>query len=268
MSTASPSLLELQRGFCRAVFDEDAVSLSLLSPWIVDQGELNLPERIAIYRNNTVTNLRQALRADYPVVERLVGADFFAFAANAFVAATPSTSGDINDYGVGFSEFLASFPAASGLPYLPDVARLERASAEVFVAADALPGDFSRLAALAPEHFLTLSFVLHPAIRLLASAYPIQRIWQVNQADFSGDDRVDLRSGGDALLVRRQHDVVEIVSLTPGEYAWLDALRSGSCLAVATEAAFVAEPAFDLNTCLQRHIAESTLIDYLLEYQS
>jgi hypothetical protein len=60
--------------------------------------------RLAIYRSNTYSNLRAALRDVYPVIVRLVGDDFFAHAASAFIRAHPSTSGDLNDYGDGFGE--------------------------------------------------------------------------------------------------------------------------------------------------------------------
>jgi hypothetical protein len=267
MMQLPPSLLELQRSVCRAVFNGEDASIL---PWIVDQtpSELQPTARLAIYRNNTFTNLRQALRTDYPVVERLVGAEFFAFAADTFIEKVPSTSGDINDYGADFANFLANFSPAAGLPYLADVAWLERAWTEVFLAAEAVSCDFSRLAQIPPDGFSTLSFTLHPATRLLASAYPVQRIWRVNQPDFSGDDNVEIDGREDRLLLRRRHDAVEIVSLTPGEYTWLNTLKNGSMLALATEAAFAAEPEFDLSTCLQRHVAEATLIDYSLEQKT
>ncbi|MGB9151295.1 MAG: DNA-binding domain-containing protein, partial [Burkholderiales bacterium] len=56
-------------------------------------------DRLDIYRNNAFSNLRGALQAVYPVVNRLVGADFFNHAANEYIGMTPSVSGDLHDYG-------------------------------------------------------------------------------------------------------------------------------------------------------------------------
>lgn len=78
----------------------------------------------AAYRNNVYGNLRHTLRSVYPVVERLVGNDFFGFAASAYIDGQASCSGDLNQYGGEFPAFLLAFPPAQGLPYLADVAAL------------------------------------------------------------------------------------------------------------------------------------------------
>ena len=54
----------------------------------------------------------------------LTGA-FFGEAARQYIVGHPSLSGDLNDYGGEFAQFLAAYPHAADLPYLPDVARLE-----------------------------------------------------------------------------------------------------------------------------------------------
>ena len=109
-------------------------------------------ERIGIYRRTIATNYRNALGATYPVVRRLVGTPFFDAAVDAYVEAHPSRSGDLNEYGATFGEFLGGYEPASDLPYLPDVARLEWAIDEANRAADSLasPDDVLReLAAVA-----------------------------------------------------------------------------------------------------------------------
>lgn len=114
-------LRELQLSFVEAVLAGNDVAIA--SQLKVRGGT---PEsRLKVYRNNTFSNLRAALADVYPVILRLVGEDFFKHAATHFIRAHPSTSGDLNDYGGGFGEFLAAFPPAAELPYLCDVARLE-----------------------------------------------------------------------------------------------------------------------------------------------
>ena len=256
-----PSLLELQRSFRSALASAEA---DTIAPWIVANG-LAVSARLAIYRNNSHTNLRKALRADYPVVERLVGCEFFNHAADAYIAESPSLSGDVGDYGVGFPDFLATFPSAASLPYLTDVARLERAWINAFLAAEVAPGDFSGLATILPERLGKLRFSVHPAIRLLASPYPVMTIWSVNQPDHVGDRLVSLDSGAEFVLLRRIGTEVELCALAPGEYAWLEALVSGSALAGAVEAAFATQPDFDLACCMQRHVFEGSFTSYTEE---
>ena len=59
--------------------------------------------------------------------------------ARAYALAEPPRSPVLMDYGAGFADFIAGFAPAASLPYLPDVARIERAWREAYHAADAEP---------------------------------------------------------------------------------------------------------------------------------
>jgi hypothetical protein len=254
-----PSLRELQRGFSAATLFGDGAAIARLS--IVAAG-LDPQTRIAVYRNNILGNYRKMLAATYPVVRRLVGASFFDAATDKFVRGHPSHHGDVNRYGGDFAVFLASYPPARELAYLADVARLEWAIDQANIAADAAPLDVPGLAAVAPEALPRLRFRLHPSARLIASPFPILRIWQVNQPAYEGDDRVDLGDGGDMLLVTRGDHGVAIDRIGKGEHALLGALAAHSTLGVATERATYVEPDFDLSAALRRHVVNHTLVAF------
>lgn len=144
---------------------------------------------IAVHRHTRRANLHGALRIAYPVVERLVGAEFFEFAARHFIESHPSTSANLEDYGFEFGEFLRGFPPAAELPYLADVAALEAAIQSVAIAPD------------------------DTAERELHSPFPVLRIWQVNQPGWSGDDTVSLDAGAAHLRVHRAGGEVLIVTI-------------------------------------------------------
>jgi Putative DNA-binding domain len=263
------ALPELQRAFRTRIYGEknhapNYVNSAALHEMVVENG-LSADARLGIYCNNTVSNLCNALKADYPVVERLVGGDFFRHAAKSYIAGSPSLSGDINDYGDDFPEFLAAFPAATNLPYLGDVARLERAWKQVFYAADAVAADFSSLAELPQDYLGDLHFQLHPALRLVTSPYPVMQIWRANQSDASIAEEICLDGQPEHVLLRRINGQVEMVLLTLAEYEWLAALSSGGNLADAVDAAFSRQDDFDLAVCLQRHLAQGSFIAYTLE---
>ena len=95
-------------------------------------GRLSPRQRLDIYRHNLFDSLSAALAAVYPTVAQLVGEGFFRFAAHAYIAAHPSRSGNLHDFGAQLPEFLAQFEPARGLPYLPDSARLDWAWHQVF----------------------------------------------------------------------------------------------------------------------------------------
>ena len=61
----------------------------------------------------------------------MVGDDFFAGMARPFIAGSPPAGPVLSEYGTGFADFVARWPAAVGLPYLADVARLEVAATEL-----------------------------------------------------------------------------------------------------------------------------------------
>ena len=256
-----PSLLELQQAFAASLAEPaNGLEAAVLSFVVADH--VAVDERLAVYRNNARHNAREALRAVYPVVEQLVGARFFDHAADLYAAAHPSTSGDIHAFGGEFRTFLAAFEPAAGLAYLPDVARLEWAMHEVFHAAAAPPFPLERLAGVAEDAHAALRFVLNPACRLVASAWPVHRLWALHQPGAVWDAAFDIGAGGVDLLVRRSG--FEVEPLPAAEFAMLRRLAAGEPLGAALEATQQAAPAFDLAAFLQRHLLSATLCDFSL----
>lgn len=252
-----PSLRELQQRFARAVFQG---ATGGLDEDIVENG-MPAPARVSIYRESIFGNLASALAHVYPVVEQLVGEDFFASAGREYVRHHASVSGDLHEFGSAFAGFLDEFPPAAELEYLPDVAGLEWQCHRVFHAANHAPLGLDKLAALSPHDYDALRFTLHPACRLFSSDYPVHRIWEVNQPNYRGDQTVDLAVGGARLLVTRGVSGVELHTLGVGELALLEALAADIRLSRATELAVAAEPDFELGPHLQHHIGCGTLVD-------
>lgn len=253
------SLRDLQLAFVGSVFGGSGEALA----YDIVAGAVGAGERLEVYRNNAYHNLREALRAVYPVVERLVGTAFFDHAADNYVTAYSSRSGDLHRFGAEFADFLAALPAASGLPYLPDTARLEWLVHEVFHGAEQAPLEPQRLGQVPQEHCGSLIFHLHPACRLLASAYPVHRIWQVNQPEWDAGQTVELDAGGVGLLVRRNGSFgTELQVLERGEFVLLDALARRLTLTQAFDLAAAADPAADVAGLVQRHVGCATLVDF------
>lgn len=254
-----PSLSELQRRFVDAVLAPAGDLPDLIRPAGIDSAA-----RLDVYRNNTFSSLGKLLAALYPVVERLVGAEFFRHSARCYIDRYPSRSGDLGDYGSEFPEFLATFEPASQLVYLADVARLERARHQAARAAARAPLDIAALARLTADDYENLRLIVHPSVRLLNSPYPVLQIWQFNQLADPGAAQIDLASGGCQLLVwRHDLDVVQ-ETLTSGSLALLQNLTHGRDFASACEQALAAEPDFDLGTTLQQWVARQVVVDFVL----
>ena len=254
-----PGLRELQQQFAAGVLDPDHQAME---PSIRANG-LTREQRLQIYRNNIFTSLTEALKATHPVVDKLVGDGFFRYAAHEFILRHPSASGDLEDFGAQFSTFLAEFPPAVELPYLPDVARLEWLYHEAYHAAEAAPLGIDRRAAIATADHERLCVGLHPAARLMRSRFPVLRIWQANQDDCTSDASISLDDGGARLLIRR-HEDVEFVCLGATEYEFLRHLDNAAPLGAAAEAAISLQADFDLTSVLARFVGDGTLTDFRL----
>jgi hypothetical protein len=242
-------LHELQRDFTRSVLQGEATIADRIRP-----NGLTTAQRLAVYRNNTFLGLAEALRDGYPVVNRLVGDGFFNGLARAYVAHHPPQSGCLLEYGDRFPAFAAEYPPAQWLPYLPDVARLEWLWQVAFHEADADGLDLSALAAVPAERHGELRLRPHPTARLMASDYPVLRIWEANQEGFAGDDCINLQDGGCRLLLFRPGLDVEIHALDAGDHAFLTALSEDATLTEALEQALIADGRFDLPASLGRWI--------------
>jgi hypothetical protein len=250
------TLRELQLRFASALFDgaDDAVAAEVVANGI------DPAERIDIYRNNLREGFIQALAISFPVIERLVGTDYFRQLALDFLRAHPSRAGNLHHIGGPLPGFLRERFAETEYAYLADVAALEWAYEEALIAADAQPIAVDALSRIDPADYESLRFELHPASRLVQSAYPIVRIWRANQAETASDEVIDLRSGGDRVLVLRSADGNEFHSLPAGDLAALDAFARGEPLGVALDEAQRAEAAFDLGPALVRFMRLNVLV--------
>jgi len=173
-------------------------------------------QRFAVYRNNVMASLAAALARRYPVIERLVGGEFF-----------------------------GAFGPARQLPYLADVARLEAARTRAYHAEDATPLGADGFAALDAEALGDIRLQLHPSAAILRSPFPIVTIWAMNSGELEPRP-IEIGQGEDALVVRPRLDV-EIRALPPGGAAFLQSLADGLPLRDAIGVALADHSGFDLT---------------------
>lgn len=222
----------------------------------------DIGKRFGIYRGNARANTANALGGSYPVVARIVGDEFFAGLAREYGMRHPSASGDLNEYGESFADFLDQFAPAREIAYLSDVARLEWRVHRAHYAADVAAFDPSRLAAIAPEQQGDLMLRLNPACSLMHSAFPLARIWEVNQSKYEGAFEVDFSREPAHFLVHRPRFRVEVMEIRPAAAAFLQAIEQGSTLEAALSAAQFHEEAFDLGGALVEWIASAVIVDF------
>ncbi|EJN08941.1 hypothetical protein PMI42_07009 [Bradyrhizobium sp. YR681] len=200
--------------------------------------------RYDVYRNNVTVSLVDALAAIYPAVQRITGTDFFRAMARVHVRSTPPTSPLLFDYGRNFPDFVETYQHARDLPWLGDVARIERAWLDAYHAADAPPLSPAQLSAIAPDQLSHLVFLPHPAAQIVLSQYSAVTIFAANR-DSAPAARIDASAPEDALITRPGFDVA-VRHLPPGGAVFAAYLMCGQTLGAAAANAFFASAEFDI----------------------
>ncbi|MDE2577546.1 MAG: putative DNA-binding domain-containing protein [Hyphomicrobiales bacterium] len=209
-------------------------------------------QRFAIYRNNVVVSLCDALAAKFPLLQKMVGDDYFRALARAFMAQTMPTKPRLALYGDGFADFLANFPPLERWPYLADIARLEAARLDAYHAADARPlaaHDFAGIDAL-PDARLQM----HPSLHLLSSPFAILTIAQTLES--GGDCAAIDPFEGQRVIVVRPQGIVRMFAVAPATLACIAALQEGATIAKAAACAQNVDVSFDVGAAFHLIVAQ------------
>lgn len=205
--------------------------------------------RFDVYRNNVLVSLIDAMADSCPVVEALVGTEFFRAMAGVFVRAQPPASAVMAHYGAGFDTFIRNFPPAAALPYLADIARLELLRAQAFHAADAKPLSAADLAEVGTDAGALpgARITLHPSVAVVSSSFAIASLWHAHQADdVSTALSVIDTMQAESVLIARVGLAVAMFRIDNPTSRFIDALNTGMTLAAAVATA----PDIDLPAAL------------------
>lgn len=248
-----PSLAELQSAFSQALRDP-AVPVPR---GLRGSGRSGAGRRFDVHRNNMMVSLVDALRSTFPAVHRLVGEDYFAAAARAYVMQQPPESPVLLHYGETFGDFMEALPSASGVPYLGDVARLEWARIRALHAADAEPASIDALAGIDRDLLNSVTFALHPSLSVIRSRWPVMSLRAAClDPGHSGD--VDMKAPEDVVVVRPGLKVA-VQAPPAGGAVFLAGLQRGAPLGAAAGHAMEATAGFDLAAQL-RYVFEAGIV--------
>jgi Putative DNA-binding domain len=216
--------------------------------------------RFALHRDNATTALVSMLRVQFPVVEQLVGPEFFRAMAGDYVASEPPRPPVLLCDGDTFPEFIDAFAPAAPIPYLGDVARIEFARALACYTADVAPLDAAAFAELPPDRLGELRVRLHPSVSIVTSRHPAFSIWRVNQ----NLERVVPVSpwGPEAALIARPFLQVETRLLPAGAACFIQELAGGANMTEAFAAGAAVAPAFDARAAMALLITSDIVVGF------
>ncbi len=239
---------QFQDAFVTALAERTAAPIAAWLPR--DEAE---PAGLAVYRNTIAKGCVDALAANFPTVASLVGDDWFAAAAALFARDNPPVSAALLGYGEAFPDWLARFPPADDLPYLPAVARLDRMWSTTLFAPEA-PSLSAGAFDLTPGVLATGRPRLHPSLAFAWFDSGLPGLWLA--AREPEPDEMEWIGEPQGVLIVRPEDAVRSRLLDAAGFAFLTAARDGATLGGAIAAAAEADPAADLATLFAALIAD------------
>ncbi len=220
-------------------------------------GDIALPTRLKVYRNNIVGSLTDMLKATFPITQALVGEKFFETMARSFILQNPPAKGVLSHYGEGMDEFIASYTPAKPLPYLTDIAAYEISKNHSYHAADDAPLTAAQLAVIPPEELQDMQITLRAHVFLIHSKYPLTSIEEFCMEN-DADKALDLDQGGEHLMVFRRNLDVEVAVIGQGEFEFLQQISNGASLGEAMEQVLSEFADFNIQDVLQKHLVLET----------
>ncbi len=181
-------------------------------------------DRVAIYAGMYVARLHEVMKEDYPATAAVLGQSF-AEIVREYLVAYPPKKPSVFFAGQSFPAFLRSHPICRRMPYLADLAALERAMVEVFVAPDVAPLDEAALRAISAADWPRLRMRTVSALRLFEVQWRVAALLRDVQ---SGRRPKKPRRGKKFLLVWRIGGRVYFRETDAAEAAALKLLGRGA----------------------------------------
>jgi hypothetical protein len=247
---------QTQATFARAVLDAKLPVPTDLR----GQHDHRLQRRFSVYRNNVVASLIAALSTRFPVVQQLVGVEFFQGMARAYVAQHPPRLPILLYYGDSFADFIDTFAPAAPIPYLGDVARIEWARGAAYHTADVPPVDADAFTALPLDRLDAVQVRLHPSVSVVSSAHPAFSIWRVNQ---DPDYLIPVSPWGpEAALIARPHFRVQTKAIPLATACFIQDIANGATLGLAFATGQNGSPQLDGRDALTLLIAKEIVAGF------
>lgn len=177
----SESLKKTQQQFLNSILNKSARTSFVKSPLA--------EERMAIYRNTIMENMRNSLAITYPGIWKLIGEDCGRAATNIFCSKKSNLpeEGCIDFWGEKFPDFLASREEFNNLPYIKDYGIYEWLKHLAYIRNLEESQFINELEKYNEEESNHLALEFQKSAFLFSSKYPINKIeTMLSNPDSSG----------------------------------------------------------------------------------
>lgn len=146
-------------------------------PMIKDSSLERRDVLMGVYEHAYGGRLTEVLEGDYEKLHAAIGPEQFMAMAADYVTANPSRHPNARYFGAGLPHFLLTTQPWSETPWHGELASLEWAMGEVFLAEDALHLTMEAMAALHPNDWPSLTFTLADDIRRIETQHGGPEAW-------------------------------------------------------------------------------------------
>ncbi len=230
---------------------------------------VSLKNRVNVYRNNVIQNLVGAARSALPNTEKMIGSDCLSQALEQYAQNNLPQEGNLNLYGLTFSDFLQHYAPTQHLSFLPCLARLEFLIEQARYAKDDYPLNRDALSHFEASQFAQLQFQFRHAVGLYHSAYPILNILDLcdaynsdkNEFDKLPDEHTVLQhqeatqmnhDNPCTLLVYREQLEIKLVHIEYADFLFLQALQQNQTILEAAQTVADHDQEIDITKVLQK----------------
>jgi hypothetical protein len=224
-------LADLQNAFGKFLLDGD----SRFSDAVVSTQELDAHARLQIYGNAYRTRFTEVLSTDFPVLRIVLGDGPFERLSAEYIAACPSRSFTLRDFGARFPSFVESRSALEERAFAAELAAFEWAFVEAFDAVDQTAVGVADMAQIPPDAWPRLEIGAHPSVQTVTTRFNTLNVWNAAKAELQLPAAMD-QTDTVACLVWRKDLTCVFRSMERTEFAAWSTVARGANFAVMCDA--------------------------------
>jgi hypothetical protein len=253
-------LITAPSGVADGLAAERDLSAGGLDAIVLGDDRLSSEARVDIYANMYFYRILDALKEDFPATLAVLGDENFHNLVTGYLLEYPPTEPSITQSGSHLADCLRDHPMREDAPFIADLAKLERATVEVFLGPDAPALDPESLRAVAVEDWPAMNLKLHPSAQILALDWQVSDLLRAVEEHRPWNPA---KQGAIKVLVWRANAQVFHRDLDPTEASALEAAAQSAtfaeiCDIVATTTADE-DPVAIMNQFLSRWLSNNLL---------
>ncbi|RUR13736.1 DUF2063 domain-containing protein [Legionella sp. km772] len=197
-----------------------------IMPSVLSTKDFSAEKRLGIYRDAYQLRLIECLTTTFPALHSYLGTEEFQKMCRCFIDAHPSYYRSIRWYGDLLSVFLKNY-YDKAYSFLAELADFEWKMTLAFDAEDTKRVSIEEMAALAPEAWVNLSFIVHPSVQRPNYFWNALPLWKALVDDKELPNLVEDTAARAWLLWRSADYVIQYYSLGKEEAWMMDGMLKG-----------------------------------------